>query len=166
VEIANADCTTAPSTVVERFEAASRVTDKGDGTWHYEIAIHNVNSRRAARAYTIAFPAGTTLFNAGAHVIAHHSGEPYTTEDWTTDVTGNVVTWSTDDYGTNANANALRWATTFSFWVDADQPPQDGSTHTLALFVPGTPAELAVPFAAIFGDGFEHGTEPWAGSVP
>lgn len=166
VEIANVDFTSSPSTIVERFEGASRVTDGGDGTWHYEVAIHNVNSQRAARAYSIAFPAGTTVLNAGSHVIAHHSGEPYTNEDWTADITDNVVTWSTDTFATNANANALRWATTFNFWVDTDQPPQSGSTHALALFTPGTPTEVAVPFGAIFGDGFEHGTGPWAGSSP
>lgn len=166
VEIANADFISTPSTIVERFEGASRVTDNGDGTWHYEVAIHNVNSQRAARAYSIAFPVGTTVLNAGSHEIAHHSGEPYTTEDWTADVTDNVVTWSTDDFATNANANALRWATTFNFWVDTDQPPQNGSTHTLQLFTPGTPAEVTVPFAAIFADGFEHGTVPWTDGNP
>jgi hypothetical protein len=166
VEIANADFASPPSTVIERFEGASRVTDHGDGTWHWEVAIHNVNSQRAARAYSIAFPIGTTVLNAGSHVIAHHSGEPYTTEDWTADVTDNVVTWSTDDFATNANANALRWASTFSFWVDTDQPPQAGSTHTLTLFEPGSPTEVQLPFAAIFADGFERAATPWAGSFP
>src|SRR4029078_1354177 len=37
VEIANADFTSSPSTIVERFEGASRVTDGGARTSHYEV---------------------------------------------------------------------------------------------------------------------------------
>ncbi len=166
VEIAVADLTSDGATVVERFEGGLRVTDLGNGTWHYEAAIRNLNSHRAARAYTITFPPGTTLSNADVHVVAHHSGEPFDAGDWTIDSSaGNVVTWSTETFAIDPNANALRWASTFTFRVDADQPPEVRPTHTLTLFRPGTPSTVPI-FAAIFADGFEHGSLPWAAAFP
>lgn len=135
--------------------------------WHYEVAIRNMNSRRAARAYSIAFPPGTTLSNAEVHVVSHHSGEPYTTEDWTIDTSaGNVVTWSTVTFAVNPNANALRWGATFTFRVDADQPPESRPVHPLTLFTPGTPPTVPL-FEQIFHDGFERGIPAaWNGSSP
>jgi len=164
VEISNADFTSDASTIVERFEGGLRATDLGGGLWHYEAAIRNMNSKRAARGYTMTFPPGTTLSNPGAHVISHHSGEPYTAEDWDVDVSGSVVTWSTDTFAINANANALRWGTTFTFRIDADHPPENRPTHMLTLFEPGTPNQVPI-FSALFSDGFERGLA-WAASFP
>ncbi len=167
VQLGIADFTSDSSPIVERFETALRATDLGAGDWHYEVAIRNMNSRRAARAYSIAFPPGTTLSNAGVRVTSHHSGEPYTTEDWTIDTSaGNVVTWSTVTHAVNPNANALRWGTTFTFRVDADQPPESRPVHTLSLFLPGTPSTVLL-FEQIFHDGFERGIPAaWNGSSP
>lgn len=148
------------SPIIQRFDVARRATVEGP-LYHYEYAIHNMNSERAAQSFTIQFPPGTAITNTGFHDIDHHSGEPYDTADWTVNVdsVAGTVTWSTDTFATNNNANALRWGTMFSFWFDADGTP---STHTLALFKPGTPTSVDFSFgdvggASVYLDGFESG---------
>jgi hypothetical protein len=163
VGIANADFVTTGSNIVERFEVGRRVTDLANGLWHYEYAVRNMNSDRAARALSVAFPPGATISNADLHVIDHHSGEIYTTEGWQVDTSaGNAVVWFNDN--NSDNANVLRWGTAFSFWFDADQPPDSDAT-TITLFKPGTPGIVVVPFPELFANGFEAGTtSAWSGA--
>ena len=147
-----------PGPIAERYYVARKVTDLGGGLWHYEYAVHNMNSDRAARAFTVEFPVATAFTNVGFKGISHHSGEPYATDDWTVSTTANSLTWSTATFATNPNAHALRWATMFNFWFDADQPPADSIVHTLDLFKPGDPS--AVEFLIInnlFSDDLESG---------
>ncbi len=151
----------------ERFQVARRVTDLGGGVWHYEYAIRNHNSERAAQAFSVDFPDGNVLSNAGFKDIDSHSGEPYSTTDWTIDVNApsSTLTWSTETFATNQNANALRWATMYNFWFDAGVPPAL-ATQTLTLFTPGTPSQLTF-FFSIFSDGFESGgTTNWSETSP
>ncbi len=171
VEIVNVDTPSAP---VQRFHAARRVTDLGGGQWHYEFAIHNMNSDRAARSFTVDFGTSTTITSVGFHDIEHHSGEAYDTDDWTptVDMNAGTISWSTDEFALNEDANALRWGTMFSFWFDANQPPSPAS-YTLGLFKTGNPGQLDVPFAGsgpidfVFSDGFESGdTTVWSTTVP
>lgn len=157
-----------PGAIVERFDVARKVTMATSiegSTWHYEYAIHNLNSDRSANSFTVDFPGAASITNAGFHAVNHHSGEPYAATPWTIDTsTPGQVTWSTDTFATDPNANALRWATTFSFWFDADAPP-GGITNTLGLFKPGTPTEVDF-YPAFFEDGFESGdTSGWTATV-
>lgn len=151
----------------ERFHVARRVTDLGGGSWHYEYALHNMNSDRAARAFRVRFPRAS-LSNAGAHFIAHHSGEPYAATPWMLDssVPG-TLRWSTETFAANANANALRWGTTFNFWFDATAGPTR-VRHDLELFKPGSFGVLTFFFDDdIFADGFETGDfSAWSLAVP
>ncbi|MFO0826943.1 MAG: hypothetical protein U0572_02250 [Phycisphaerales bacterium] len=128
-----------------RFLAAYKVTDNGNGTWHYEYAISNLNSDRSGGSFSLPIPAGVNVTNIGFHDIAYHSGEAYSSADWTGVVADGAITWSTESFATNQNANALRWATLYNFRFDADMPPTD-ATATLGLFKPGTPS--SVTFAA------------------
>ncbi len=164
VEFINVDVL---GTIVERFHVARKVSPISGGN-HYEYAVHNMNSDRSAHSFTIQFPNGTTISNAGFHDVPHHSGEPYTTTDWvaTIDNGANTVTWETDDFATDNNANALRWGTMFSFWVDATGP---AGNHTLGLFKPGVPSEMNFNFngGSLFTDGFESGnTTAWTSTFP
>ncbi len=165
VELLDADV---EGTILERFHVARKVTEPSPGTWHYEYAIHNLNSDRSARSLTIAFPSAAGIANVGFRDVDHHSGEPYAAADWTPTVGSNSVTWATDDFATNANANAMRWGTMFNFWFDAGRGP-NGIQHTLGLFKPGDPAEIGFSFLGVevFGDGFETGdTSAWTLIVP
>jgi hypothetical protein len=154
VSIVNADV---PGAIAERYQVARKVTDLGDGHWHYELAVHNMNSDRAARTFTVEFPGSTGFTNVGFKGIAHHSGEPYATDDWVPSTTANSITWSTDSFATNPNAHALRWATMFNFWFDSDQPPGNSTLQTIGLFRPGDPASIDVSIVDLLGDSFESG---------
>ncbi|MGH9465126.1 MAG: hypothetical protein ACRD0X_05730, partial [Thermoanaerobaculia bacterium] len=145
----------------QRFEAARRVLPIAGGAYHYEISIHNLNSDRSAGGLLVEFPQAAAIANLGFHDVDHHSGEPYSTADWTSAVTegGSGVHWFTDAFAADPDANALRWGTTFTFRFDADRPP-DGAAFLLELFKPGIPATVPIPFAGVtvFSDGFESGT--------
>jgi hypothetical protein len=157
-----------------RFHVAQRTFDNGDGTWHYEYAIHNMNSDRSARAFTVDFPGATTITGQGFHGVPHHSGDCLAANppvpgdanacglviddaDWTAqlDEGAGAIAWSTDDYATAPQANALRWGTMFNFWFDANRPPAEARL-AISLFKPGDPSILYFDFA-IFNDDFETG---------
>jgi hypothetical protein len=162
VEVVDVDVPAAP---VQRFHVARKVTDLGGGTWHYEYAIHNLNSDRSARAFTVEFPTTTSFTNVGFKDIEHHSGEPYAVDDWSVFSFGGLLVWSTDTFASDPNANALRWATMFNFWFDANEPPA-GIVHTLELFKPGSPAAIEFGIGnGIFSDGFESGATGAWGAV-
>ncbi len=127
-----------------RFYHGTSVTDNGDGTWHYEYAIQNLNSDRSAGLVSIPVPDGVTLTNVGFHDVGYHSGEPYDATDWPGVVVDDTCTWSTQVYDDNVNANALRWGTLYNFRFDANTPPRDVEA-TLGLFKPGTPESVMFP---------------------
>ncbi|MSR18846.1 MAG: hypothetical protein EXS00_06735 [Phycisphaerales bacterium] len=126
-----------------RFTLGFNVTNNGNGTWHYEYAIENLNSDRSGRSFSIPVPAGTTITNAGFRDIDYHSGDAYSPTDWTVSTAGNAVTWTGGTYSVSANSNALRFGTIYNFWFDANQPRQDASA-TLGLFKPGVLPSVAV----------------------
>jgi hypothetical protein len=122
-----------------RFHVAHKVTDNGNGTWHYEYAIFNLNSHVAGGSLSIPVPTGVTISNVGFRDVDYHSGEPYDNTDWVIQVGSGSVTWhSPQTFAQNPNSNALRWGTMYNFWFDADAEPSDGEA-TLGLFRPHTP---------------------------
>jgi hypothetical protein len=122
----------------------TRVTDLGNGTWHYEYALQNLNSHRSVRSFSIPRAAGLEITNVGFHDVHYHSGEPFSNADWTATVTDTSITWATQTHSENQNANALRWGTLYNFRFDANAPPIDGAA-TLGLFRPGTPSSVFGP---------------------
>lgn len=154
-----------------RFHLAYTAVDNGNGTWRYEFALHNLNSDRAARSFTVQVPFGSAVGNVGFHDIFYHSGEPYDGTDWvsTVDPGASTITWSTVDYATDPDANALRWATMYNFWFDADVPPQE-VIATVGLFKPGTPSSVQVALfgtGLIMADDFETGDlSGWSANEP
>ena len=126
-----------------RFYVASRISDNGDDTWHYEYAIFNLNSHRSARSFSVPIQSGITVSNIGFHDIDYHSGEPFDGTDWPGVHADGTMTWSTNTFDMNANANALRWGTLYNFRFDADGPPAPNSA-ALGLFRPGTPTEVTI----------------------
>jgi hypothetical protein len=59
-----------------------RVTDLGNGRWHYEYAIQNLNSHRSVGSFSVPIANGVTTSNVGFHDVDSHSGEPYDLTDW------------------------------------------------------------------------------------
>jgi len=125
-----------------RLILAAKVTELGGGTWHYEYALQNLNSHRAARSFAVPIPAGATVTNIGFHDVDYHSGEPFNGMDWSNNGGSSfAVTWTTDAQATNPNANALRWGTLYNFRFDADVPPAIHDV-TVGFFRPGLPESM------------------------
>jgi HYR domain-containing protein len=131
-----------------RFTLGYLVTDNGDGTWHYEYALHNMNSDRSAQSFSVPVPPGLVIRNVGFHDVDYHSGDGIdgvTTSgtDWTSTVLNGAITWSTQSSAVNPNANALRWGTLYDFRFDANAPPTPG-LGTITLFKAGSPGSVTV----------------------
>jgi len=122
---------------------AAKATDLGDGMWHYEYAVQNVNSDRSAGSFSVPVHAGVSVQNIGFHDVAYHSGEPFDMTDWVGVRAPSAVTWSTAPFAVNPNANALRWGTLYNFRFDANIGPE-ASTITIGLFKPGVPPSIEV----------------------
>ncbi|MEE8154183.1 MAG: hypothetical protein V3T53_04380 [Phycisphaerales bacterium] len=126
-----------------RFTLGYDCWDNGDGTWHYEYALYNMNSHRSGRSFSVPIPPGVTVSNVGFHDVEHHSGEPYDGSDWKAEIVDNHLLWFTQSFEENANANALRWGTLYNFRFDSDGPPGSAEV-TLALFRPGAPDSVTI----------------------
>lgn len=131
----------------------SQATDLGNGMWHYEFAVQNLNSHRSFQSFNVDIQKNATVTNVGFHDVDYHSGEPYTNTDWTNSIVDtspvtNTVRWEGETFDENSNANALRWASLYNFRFDADVPPlwTGKGTVTLDYFRPsaGDPADISV----------------------
>jgi hypothetical protein len=122
-----------------RFIIAKKVTPIAGG-FHHEFAIHNLNSDRSGRRFTVVFAPGTVISNGGFRSIPYHSGEPYSNTPWTITISGNAIDWATQLYSVNPNANALRWGTMDNFWFDATASAE--VSETLDPFKPPPPCSL------------------------
>jgi hypothetical protein len=158
------------------FVVGYKVGDNGDGTWHYEYAIFNLNSDLSGRSFSVPIRLDSMITNTGFRDVDYHSGEPYDPTDWAVDVdtVAEGVTWSSVDYPAEPeNANALRWSTMYNFSFDADSPPQD-ALASIGLFKTGGPSSVAVYVQApatnlipLFADDFETGdTGGWSSVAP
>jgi hypothetical protein len=149
-----------PGSPAQRFHVARKITEVTPGAlWHYEYAIHNMNSARSADALTISFVGSTVFSGVGFHDVNAHSNEPYDTTDWSNATSANSIQWQAQPFPASPqNANALRWATMYNFWFDADRPPADIEFHTLKLFTAGSPSEISFLSTnpVMFQDGFEN----------
>ncbi len=134
-----------------RFYVGSDATDNGDGTWHYEFAIFNLNSERAGQKFSVPIGPGVTVSNVGFHDVNYHSGEPFDGTDWTPTVFADRVEWQTETFAVDPDANALRWGTLYNFRFDASAAPED-DVATLTFFKPGSPASEDVLISAPGGD--------------
>ena len=126
-----------------RFILGANVTEGPTGTWHYEYALYNMNSHRAARMFRVPAAAEATLTGLGFHDVHYHSGETYDGADWTSSTAGSAASWTTDIESENPNANALRWGTLYNYRFSSDAPPAMVEA-TIGLFRSGAPAELTV----------------------
>jgi hypothetical protein len=120
-----------------RIHVAWKVTDRGDGSWSYEYAVHNLNSHRAIGSLSMSVSDATTVTDVGFHDVAYHSGELIDGTDWPGRHNGGELLWATKPFSANQNANAIRWGTLYNFRFVANSPPVDGRL-TLGLFRPPT----------------------------
>ena len=53
------------SGLTARFWVAGKATNNGNGTWHYEYAVYNLNANRSAGAFTVPVSAPVVITNPG-----------------------------------------------------------------------------------------------------
>ena len=127
----------------------SKATDNGNGTWHYEYAVYNMNSHRSGQKFTVPLGAGANPTNIEFHAPEYHSGEPFSNAAWTPQVFADRIEWSTETFASNPDANAVRWATLYNFRFDSAAAPEDVMA-TVTFFRPGTPSSMD---ASVYGPG-------------
>lgn len=159
------------------FIVGYKVGDNGDGTWHYEYAIFNVNSHLSSDSFGVPILPTSVLTNTKFRDVDYHSGDElvYDNTDWAVDVdtTAGWVSWSAVPPTPPLETNALRWSTMYNFSFDADSPPED-ALATISLFRDGGPPSVSVYVRApatnlipLFADDFESGnTGAWSLVMP
>ena len=139
-----------------RFIVASKIAQvpPGSGNWHYEYAIHNLNSDRAASSFRVPLPAGANVTNIGFHDVWYHDDDAiYNGADWVQPVSTFELRWSAPQaYTQNVNANAIRWGTMYNFWFDCDRAPVAGKAE-IDLFKPIEPVGACKPQTVAFSVG-------------
>jgi hypothetical protein len=132
------------------FYVGSNATDLGNGRWHYEYAVQNLNSDRMGGSFRVPIPAGAVITNAEWRGIDSHSGFP--AEDatrnapWTQTIGSNYIEWAAPvafDPTKPTEGNGLRWSTVYNFRFEADVEPVAAGEVTLGFFKPGTPSTMA-----------------------
>lgn len=123
---------------------AVQTEDLGDGFWHYEYALLNIDLDQKVGSFSIPLTPGTNVSRIGFHAVESH-GEPYSNDPWTSTVSGNAITWTTID-------NPLRWGTIYNFRFKADAPPAD-TQATLGLFDVRSPRSLTGVTTGPMADG-------------
>ncbi|MBI1851820.1 MAG: hypothetical protein HYR85_15890 [Planctomycetes bacterium] len=131
-----------------RYILGYKITDNGNGTWHYEYALYNMNSDRAGQAFSLGLGNGVNVTNLGFHDVDYHSNDgvantTYDGTDWNPTVVTGAVAWATSTQAQNPNANALRWGTTYTYRFDADTAPTSGSAR-VDFFKPGSPGYVLI----------------------
>ncbi|MCA8977223.1 MAG: hypothetical protein KDC98_21050, partial [Planctomycetes bacterium] len=98
-----------------RIFVASKVTALGGGAYHYEYAVHNVDSSRGVSAFRVPIDASATASN---FTFGDVDNDP--ANDWSAARVGNFVVFSVSSM---AMTNTLEWNTIFNFGFDADFAP-------------------------------------------
>jgi len=126
-----------PLDMLGRYYIAARVTDRGNGIWHYEYAVQNVDGDGAVR---FAVPVNAaSVSNVTFHDVGYHSGEPYDGTDWPAvfDPALGTLTWAA--ISLDEVANALRWGTLYNFGFDVSLPPELGPVTLGQYAIEGAP---------------------------
>ncbi|MBL8756419.1 MAG: hypothetical protein JNK15_24205, partial [Planctomycetes bacterium] len=111
-----------------RFVVGCVVTPLGNGQWHYEYALHNVDSDRGASTLRIPIDAAATASN-----FTFRDLDTLSFNNWPAARVGNELVWSP-----GILANPLNWNTIYNFGFDANVPPgSSGVTLTAARVGPG-----------------------------
>jgi len=137
---------------------AAKATSLGNGVWHYEYALYNMNSDRGFSSYSVPVNPGQTVTNIGFRDVNYHSGDGFGTAvgalvtidgtDWPGLFSGGNVSWACVPLAPPANinnTNYLRWGTMYNFRFDCNAPPATGDI-TIGMFkaVAGEPNSITV----------------------
>lgn len=115
----------------------TKVTDNGDGTWHYEYALFNLDIARAIGTFRVPVWPNVEVTNIGFHAV-RSVDEGFDNEPWDVSRTDEHIVWATTPHDAGSTSNPLRWGTMYNFRFDASVPPVD-SIVGFDMFRPGDP---------------------------
>ncbi|MCA8941764.1 MAG: hypothetical protein KDB80_04325 [Planctomycetes bacterium] len=107
-----------------RFYVGVHVSNNGDGTWHYEYAVHNRDNHAGNVRFVVPCSTTATVTNIGTKDVDLDSDPFAATNDWTGTHAGNCIIF---DPGPNARPQG--WNTIYNFWFDCDAAPTNGSVE-------------------------------------
>lgn len=119
-----------------RVYVGCTATSIGDGWWHYQYAVQNLNSHRGIGSFMIPMPECVNVQYESFTDVFYHSGEPVDGTDWLPIRDAYGLEWATDSFDDNPQANAIRWSTMYTFGFDAQAPPMEGQAE-LGMWRPG-----------------------------
>ncbi|MBL8897999.1 MAG: hypothetical protein JNM84_10250 [Planctomycetes bacterium] len=128
-----------------RLHVGLRAIDLLNGRYRFEYAVHNLNSDRSVRRFTVPMAPGANISNLRFRDVNYHTSEVWNSSDWTGSTASGNASWETATFAQNSFANALRWGTTYSFSFEASAIP---TTVELELFKPGANPVISVPLSA------------------
>jgi hypothetical protein len=121
-----------------------------NGSYLYEFAVANLDSRRGAKALRVFTPGGAQISAQEFHDVDYHSGESFDGSDWSATAVPGMVSWSTSDFASDPNANALRWGTLYNFRFISDTVPVSQNVDIeIDLFAPGDAGDPTTLTASI-----------------
>ena len=137
-EDANAD----PDLTVALVIVGAQATDLGNGVWHYEYAVQNLNSDRSICSFSVPLPTYVNVIPGSAdfHDVDYRNGDGdgWVNRDgttWPNTITSTSITWAlSQTFAQNSNANAIRWGTLYNFRFDANGGPAEDVKLTLGQF--------------------------------
>ena len=98
------------------FIVASKITNNGNGTWHYEYIVQNFDNARGAATLRIPMCFSTATSN-----VSFRDTNGNSLDNWTSARVGNELVFSAPV------GNSLDWNTMFNFAFDANVGPVGGS---------------------------------------
>lgn len=117
-----------------RIAVAVKVTGPVNGIYHYEYAVHNIDSDRGSSAFRLPVCGSSNVTNIGFRDI---DSDPL--NDWTATVSGGEIAW------TAPLSNPQNWNTLYNFWFDSDAAPVAGSSTLDAARVGTGALTISVP---------------------
>jgi hypothetical protein len=100
-------------TTFGKLRLAVKASDLGGGQWRYEYALMNYDFDPRVKSFRIPLPAGATPGNIGFH---DPDGDAAT--DWTSNVSGNAITWTAP-----SSAASQAWHTLYNFRFTVNASP-------------------------------------------
>ena len=151
-----------------RCYLADKVTDNGDGTWHYEYAIFNLDMSRNVGALSIPVSPDVNISNVSFHAPWAETFD-YSNDSWQWSRDDSAITWMTQPHEDGAAANPLRWGFLFNLGFDADSAPES-NLATVGVHSPSAIPELFVevqtPPVAPAAPSAAFSADPTSGDAP
>jgi hypothetical protein len=146
-----------------RIYVASKITPNG-ASFHYEYAVHNVDSNRGIASFRIPVDAGATVSGFGFRDIDADS-----LNNWVGTRVGNEIVFTAP-----AN-NPQNWNTVFNVWFDCTVAPSQGLFHCNAArigsgglttsVIADVPSGIPTAFNTLVGTGCAGGAGPCQSTV-